>query len=299
MKRNTSLSMCAFALALLLLLCVSMAAQNNTAQAGVLTKSDVNRAVHSDVSPPLRDLISSQPVSPFGFHEASPALKPKLQKQLQFAAQRGVPTAAVAPDYNAQPLAAVSATIGANILGVGVGFHGYTVPDAPPDVNAASGDWPGNQPNAQVVQWVNVSYAVFRKSDGAYLAGPILGNALWSNFGGQLCEVKNSGDGFLATFDGPARAVNCAAEIIERVESLGLSVRAGVHTGECERREDDVAGIAVHIASRVMHEAGPGEVLASSTVKELVVGSGLKFADRGPHTLKGVEDEWRLYALER
>jgi hypothetical protein len=193
MKRNTSLSMCAFALALLLLLCVSMAAQNNTAQAGVLTKSDVNRAVHSDVSPPLRDLISSQPVSPFGFHEASPALKPKLQKQLQFAAQRGVPTAAVAPDYNAQPLAAVSATIGANILGVGIGFHGYTVPDAPPDVNAASGDWPGNQPNAQVVQWVNVSYAVFRKSDGAYLAGPILGNALWAGFGGG-CQTSNSGD---------------------------------------------------------------------------------------------------------
>ena len=112
-------------------------------------------------------------------------------------------------------------------------------------------------------------------------------------------EVKNSGDGFLATFDGPARAVNCAAEIIDRVGSLGLEVRAGVHTGECELRDDDVAGIAVHIASRVMHEAGPGEVLASSTVKELVVGSGLKFADRGPHTLKGVHDEWRLYALQR
>jgi hypothetical protein len=186
--------MCAFALALLLLLCVSMAAQNNTAQAGVLTKSDFNRAVYSDVSPPLRDLIASQPVSPFGFHEASPVMKPKLQKQLQFAAQRGVPTAAVAPDFNAAPLAPVSATIGVNVLGVGLGFHSYAVPDAPPDVNAASGDWPGNQPNAQVVQWVNVHYAVFRKSDGAYLAGPIAGSALWANFGGQLCQTHNAGD---------------------------------------------------------------------------------------------------------
>jgi class 3 adenylate cyclase len=112
-------------------------------------------------------------------------------------------------------------------------------------------------------------------------------------------EVKTFGDGFLATFDGPARAVSCAAEIVAAVESLGLKLRAGLHTGECELREDDVAGIAVHIAARVMHEAGPGEVLASSTVKDLVIGSGLRFSDRGPHALKGVEDEWRLYALER
>jgi class 3 adenylate cyclase len=73
----------------------------------------------------------------------------------------------------------------------------------------------------------------------------------------------------------------------------------GLHTGECELREDDVAGIAVHIAARVMDAAGPGEVLASSTVKDLVIGSGLRFVDRGPHTLKGVDDQWRLYALER
>jgi len=83
------------------------------------------------------------------------------------------------------------------------------------------------------------------------------------------------------------------------VAPLGLHIRAGVHTGECELREDDVAGIAVHIASRVMNQARPREVLASSTVKELVVGSGLRFADRGPHSLKGVDDEWRLFALER
>ena len=112
-------------------------------------------------------------------------------------------------------------------------------------------------------------------------------------------EVKTSGDGFLATFDGPARAVSCAAEIVDGVAALGLRVRAGVHTGECELREDDVAGIAVHIAARVMSEAGPGEVLASSTVKDLVVGSGLKFTDRGHHRLRGVPDEWRLYAVER
>jgi class 3 adenylate cyclase len=112
-------------------------------------------------------------------------------------------------------------------------------------------------------------------------------------------EVKTVGDGFLATFDGPARAVSCAAEIVDGVESLGIEVRAGVHTGECELRPDDVSGIAVHIAARVMHEAAPGEVLTSSTVKDLVIGSGLRFADRGSHTLRGVEDPWRLYALER
>jgi class 3 adenylate cyclase len=111
-------------------------------------------------------------------------------------------------------------------------------------------------------------------------------------------EVKTSGDGFLATFDGPARAVSCAAEIVERVQPLGLKVRAGLHTGEAELRADDVAGIAVHIAARVMAAAGPGEVLASSTVKDLVIGSGLRFSDRGPHSLRGVEDEWRLFAVQ-
>ena len=111
-------------------------------------------------------------------------------------------------------------------------------------------------------------------------------------------EVKTNGDGFLATFDGPARAVSCAAEIVHDIASLGLTVRAGVHTGECELRDDDVRGLAVHIASRLMHEAAPGEVLASSTVKELVAGSGLRFHDRGTHTLRGVPDPWHLYALK-
>jgi class 3 adenylate cyclase len=112
-------------------------------------------------------------------------------------------------------------------------------------------------------------------------------------------EVKNSGDGFLVTFDGPARAVRCAAGIVERVADIGLSVRAGLHTGECELLPDDVAGMAVHIGARVMDHAGPGEVLASSTVKELVVGSGLRFVDRGMQELKGIPDRWHLYALER
>lgn len=112
-------------------------------------------------------------------------------------------------------------------------------------------------------------------------------------------EIKTSGDGFLATFDGPARAVRCAADVVDAVGELGLHIRAGIHTGECELRGDDVSGIAVHIASRVMHEAGADEVLASSTVKDLVAGSGLRFADRGVRVLRGVPDEWRLYALDR
>jgi class 3 adenylate cyclase len=112
-------------------------------------------------------------------------------------------------------------------------------------------------------------------------------------------EVKTIGDGFLATFDGPARAVRCAASIVDEIEQLGLKLRAGLHTGECELVGDDVAGIAVHISARVMSCADAGEVLASSTVKDLVVGSGLNFEDRGLHELRGVPDKWRLYALER
>jgi class 3 adenylate cyclase len=112
-------------------------------------------------------------------------------------------------------------------------------------------------------------------------------------------EIKSTGDGFLATFDGPARAVRCAREIVEGVTPLGLDVRTGLHTGECELVGDDVAGMAVHIGARVMAAAEPGEVLTSSTVKDLVVGSELQFEDRGSHELKGVPDEWRLYALAR
>jgi class 3 adenylate cyclase len=110
-------------------------------------------------------------------------------------------------------------------------------------------------------------------------------------------EVKTIGDGFLATFDGPARGVHCARSIIESSAPLGLEIRAGLHTGECEVMGDDIGGMAVHIASRVSGLAGPGEVLVSRTVKDLVVGSGIDFSDRGEHTLKGVPDSWRLHAV--
>jgi class 3 adenylate cyclase len=110
--------------------------------------------------------------------------------------------------------------------------------------------------------------------------------------------VNTTGDGLLATFDGPARAIRCATSIRERVRPLGIQVRTGLHTGECELIGDDVGGIAVHIAARVQAAASPNEVMVSSTVKDLVAGSQLRFADRGTHSLKGVPDEWRLYAVE-
>jgi class 3 adenylate cyclase len=109
--------------------------------------------------------------------------------------------------------------------------------------------------------------------------------------------VKSMGDGMLATFDGPARAIQCARAIHGAVEPLGVEVRAGLHTGECELIGDDVAGMAVHIGARVGAEAQPGEVLVSGTVKDLVVGSGLEFTDRGARELKGVPGEWRLYSV--
>jgi class 3 adenylate cyclase len=111
-------------------------------------------------------------------------------------------------------------------------------------------------------------------------------------------EVNTAGDGLLATFDGPARAIRCACSVRERVRPLGLQVRAGLHTGECELIGDDVGGIAVHIGARVASAATPGEVMVSSTVKDLVAGSGLQFADRGAHSLRGVPGEWRLYAVQ-
>jgi class 3 adenylate cyclase len=111
-------------------------------------------------------------------------------------------------------------------------------------------------------------------------------------------EVKRTGDGFLATFDGPARALRCAASISEAVRTLGIEVRAGLHTGEVEVMNRDIGGLAVHIGARVMGAAGPGEVLVSSTVKDLVVGSGIEFAERGSHELKGVPGEWRLFAVD-
>jgi class 3 adenylate cyclase len=110
-------------------------------------------------------------------------------------------------------------------------------------------------------------------------------------------EVKRTGDGFLATFDGPARAIRCAASVSEAMGTLGLQIRAGLHTGELEVMDGDLGGMAVHIASRVMGAAGPNEVLVSGTVKDLVVGSGIEFEDRGERELRGVPGEWRLYAV--
>jgi pimeloyl-ACP methyl ester carboxylesterase len=112
-------------------------------------------------------------------------------------------------------------------------------------------------------------------------------------FGGR--QVKSTGDGFLATFDGPARGVRCARAILDSSETQGIRVRAGLHTGECEVMGDDIGGIAVHIAARVSALAGPSEVLVSRTVKDLVAGSGLAFSERGAHELKGVPDTWDVY----
>ncbi len=110
-------------------------------------------------------------------------------------------------------------------------------------------------------------------------------------------EVKTTGDGFHAVFDGPARAIRCACAIRDATRDLGVSVRAGMHTGECELRDHEVEGIAVHIAARVAALATGGEVLVSQTVKDLVAGSGLEFEDRGLHSLKGVPDQWHILAV--
>jgi len=110
-------------------------------------------------------------------------------------------------------------------------------------------------------------------------------------------EIDTAGDGFFATFDGPARGVRCAMSIRDAVPQIGLEIRAGLHTGECEIMGPNVGGLAVHIGARVAARANASEVLVSSTVKDLVAGSGIVFADRGTHTLKGVPDDWQLYAV--
>jgi len=112
-------------------------------------------------------------------------------------------------------------------------------------------------------------------------------------------EIDNAGDGFLASFDGPARAVACASAIVEDARALGLNVRAGVHTGECEQVGDKLGGMTLHLGARIAASAQPDEVLVSSIVRDLVAGSGIEFDERGSHTLKGVPDEWRLYAVLR
>ncbi|MGB7869852.1 MAG: adenylate/guanylate cyclase domain-containing protein [Mycobacterium sp.] len=126
-------------------------------------------------------------------------------------------------------------------------------------------------------------------------AHDVIVRAQLSRFRGR--EVNTSGDGFLAMFDGPQRAIRCAVAIRDVVAALGIEVRAGLHTGECEVRGDDIGGIGVHIGARVSALAGPNDVLVSSTLRDLVIGSGLEFEERGAHELKGVPGEWRLFAV--
>ena len=120
---------------------------------------------------------------------------------------------------------------------------------------------------------------------------------LVEEFGGQL--IKMTGDGILATFDGPGRAIRCAAALRDELGGIGLEIRVGLHTGEVELREGDVGGIAVHLAARVMAVAGSGEILVSRTVRDLVVGSDIVVEDRGPHALKGIEGTWQLFVVTR
>jgi class 3 adenylate cyclase len=112
-------------------------------------------------------------------------------------------------------------------------------------------------------------------------------------------EIKFIGDGLLATFDGPGRAIDCAFAMREAVRPLGIQIRIGIHTGEIELRDNDIGGIAVHIGARIAGLAGPSEILVSQTVSDLVAGSEIKFDERGPHELKGVPGTWRLYAVIR
>jgi class 3 adenylate cyclase len=112
-------------------------------------------------------------------------------------------------------------------------------------------------------------------------------------------EVDTAGDGFFATFDGPARAIRCAQAIVESVRALGIEIRAGLHTGECELVDGKVGGLAINIGARIASAAQPSEVLVSQTAKDLVVGSALSFEERGDHELKGVPGTWRLYSVLR
>jgi class 3 adenylate cyclase len=122
-----------------------------------------------------------------------------------------------------------------------------------------------------------------------------LARRLVEEFGGRL--VKTTGDGLLATFDGPGRGIGCAAALRDELGGIGVQLRVGLHTGEVELRDGDVGGIAVHIAARVMAAAGPGEILASRTVRDLIVGSDIVLDDRGTHPLRGVEGTWQLFAV--
>lgn len=157
-------------------------------------------------------------------------------------------------------------------------------------------------PHNQTAALMTVNrYARLRRADDypcgqppAYVAGSM---QLIADGWGTGAALGFTGDGLMATFDGPARAVQCFRTLGDRLSELGLSIRAGAHTGEVELIGDDIGGIAVHIAARISSLARAGEVLASSTVRDLVAGSGLEFEDRGDHELKGVPGTWRVLAV--
>src|SRR5208337_3983750 len=119
---------------------------------------------------------------------------------------------------------------------------------------------------------------------------------LTERFGGTV--VKSTGDGHLTTFDGPTQAIRCAEAVRADAETLGIEIRAGIHTGECELMDSDIGGIAVHIAARILGQAGAGEILVSRTVRDLVIGSGTGFDDRGSVELRGVPGSWQLLAVD-
>ena len=155
---------------------------------------------------------------------------------------------------------------------------------SPPSSSPTSSTRPVSRP-----RWATVAGASCSRSTRRWSAAHL------ERFGGR--EIKTTGDGFLATFDGPTRAVECARAIADDMPALGIQVRAGIHTGEVELIGDDVGGIAVHVAARVSALAGAGEVLASRTVRDLAAGSGITFEPKGRHALKGVADEWDIYEV--
>jgi pimeloyl-ACP methyl ester carboxylesterase/class 3 adenylate cyclase len=196
---------------------------------------------------------------------------------------------------------------GARLVDLGVGDHLFFTGDREPFLHELH-DFITGAPGGPVPEQV-LATVVFTDIVGSTERAAELGDAAWrallerhdalvraefNRWRGR--EVKQLGDGFLASFEGPARAIRCAQAITEGVRRFGLEIRAGIHTGECERRGDDLAGMAVHIGARVGAAASAGEILVSGTVRDLVVGSGIEFADRGSRELKGV-GEWRLYAV--
>jgi class 3 adenylate cyclase/DNA-binding CsgD family transcriptional regulator len=181
-------------------------------------------------------------------------------------------------------------------------FSSATVPGP---VHYGSGGWPVRPARERIITTL-----LFTDIVGSTQRAAELGDRRWAELLArhhQLVErelarhggrrVRWTGDGMLATFDAPAQALRCALALTKAARALGLELRAGAHTGECELRNGDVSGIAVHIAARVQAAARPGQVLASRTVSDLVAGSGLAFADRGPHVLKGVPGDWSLFAV--